>query len=176
MQKALVEVVEIFPILNETPKPLERLTISFAMKKIKFVLLIPGLLGINLLLSSRVMAQSCYAQRADTQGRMAPDGSCLPLPIFAGNSWGRGYVSPYVMPVVVKAIDAGRAGDYSSALLHFEEASEALNNEAISPGDAEPYQREVNRGYLAAQVAKKWADQGDSDAARQAWIEISGID
>ncbi|MCT7974072.1 hypothetical protein [Laspinema olomoucense] len=146
------------------------------MKKIIFVLLLAGLLGVNLLLSDRVMAQSCYDQRADTEGRTASDGRCIPFPIFSGNAWGKGYVAPYVMPIVVRAMEAGRSGDYNSALLHFEEASEALYNEAISPKDAEPYQRQVNRGYLAAQVAKKWADQGDSSEARQAWIEISGID
>ncbi|KOR36451.1 MULTISPECIES: hypothetical protein [Planktothricoides] len=147
------------------------------MKKVKFVLLISGLLASHMLFSDRVMAESCYARRADTQGRTASDGSCLAFPIFAGNAWGKSYVAPYVMGFVTRAIQAGSAGDYNSALLHFEEASQSLlNNELISARDAEPYQREVNRGYLAAQVAKKWVDQGDSVAARQAWIEISGID
>ncbi|OCQ99272.1 hypothetical protein BCD67_08920 [Oscillatoriales cyanobacterium USR001] len=116
---------------------------------------------------------SCYSELAGLAGHIRDD-ICVPPYIFAGSAWGRVKGMRYITNYLGIAVDAGRRGDYDTALLNFERAIQALRSNPVDPREAKSIKRELDRGYKAASNAKEAMKRGDINAAYRTWVTISG--
>ena len=94
--------------------------------------------------------------------------------IFAGSAWGTVKGMRYIRNYLQIVINAGRRGDYDTALLNFERAIQPLRSNPVDPREAKFIKRELDRGYKAAWNAKEAMKRGDINAAYRTWVTISG--